>query len=210
MKRSRTLTLAAGLVLGLAWAGSAAGQTGVEGRVQSEVDESKQDARSAEDAAAGAPEVAETYQRTINRGWEKAVAGETPAYACAGLKGRVMGTGASADGAAVEALFACNVLLPVRYFETLLEQIDRGEKTCTDLMVAMSTQLSAVTISVDAIQGIADALEADPESGTGALAAAIGEAGLQKGLSDPKALIKERLAEPVRERCPEMAGVILR
>ena len=212
MKRSRTIPLA---TLMLALTGATAvlaqdnGAQDVEKRVRSEAAQAVAESKSAEDAAAGAPQVSKRYQSTINRGWQEAVAGETPAYACAGVKGRVMAAQA-VDAEAREALFACNVLLPVRYFETLLERIERGEKTCADLMMAMATQLSAMTISVDSIQGIADALEEDPEASTGAVAEALGEATLQQGLSEPKALVKERLADAIRERCPEMASVILR
>jgi len=208
----RYLTLAA-LLIALAGATAALAQDNgaqdVEKRVRSEAAQAVAESKSAEDAAAGAPQVSKSYQSTINRGWEEAVAGETPAYACAGVKGRVMAAEA-VDAEAREALFACNVLLPVRYFETLLERIERGERTCADLMMAMSTQLSAMTISVASIQGIADALEKDPKVSTGAVAAAVGEATLQQGLSEPKALVKERLADAIRERCPEMASVILR
>ena len=208
MKRSSRRSVAA-VLIAFAWGGSAVAQTEVEEKVRSEAAQAVAEASSVEDAASGAPQVSERYQSTINRGWEEAVAGETPAYACAGLKGRVMAAEA-VDAEAKEALFACNVLLPARYFETFLERIEGGEKSCADLMMAMATQLSAMTISVDSIQGIADALEADPESGGGAVAAAVGEAVLQQGLSEPKALIKERLADSVRKRCPEMAAVILR
>lgn len=209
-----------GLGIALACGGSSEAQNETRDEVREivaeEVDQASGDAEPAEDVPAGAPRVAETYQRTIDRGWTKAVEGETPAYACAGLKGRVMGTGQAADPAAVEALFACNVLLPTRYFETYLDSVEAGEKSCTGLLTELSTQLSAMTLSIDDVQGMVDAFaEAETEGGetgaaAGALAGAVDRATLEAGLEDPERLIKERLAERVRSACPDEAAIILR
>lgn len=186
-------------------------EEGIRSQIDSEVEAAKADAASAEGAVAGAPKVSEAYQSTINRGWEEAVAGETPAYACAGLKGRLMGTGQTSDPEALEALYACNVLLPVRYFETVLEAVEAGDKTCNDFMMAMTTQLSAMTLSVDSIESMADAMADDPEAAAaGTVAAALDEATLEQGLTDPKRAVKDRLREPVERTCPNLAGVVLR
>ena len=212
MKHWHMVVLVTGCGFALACGGgSSEAQGEVEGVVQAEVEEAKADARSSDEAVAGAPRVSERYQRTINRGWQEAVAGETPAYACAGLKGRVMGTGETTDPEALEALFACNVLLPVRYFETYLEKVEAGEKTCIDLLREMSTQLSAMTLSIDSIQGMADAMGDDSQAAAAdTLRVALDEATLEQGLTDPKRLIKDRLEEPVRRACPQMADGILR
>lgn len=212
MKTWLQLALAAGLGLAIACGGSSSdAQTEIEDRVQTEVEAAKGDAKGADQPAAGAPRVSETYQRTINRGWEEALAGETPAFACAGLKGRVMATGEAPDAAASEALFACNVLLPVRYFETFLEQVDAGEKTCHDFMMAMSTQLSAMTLSIESVEAMAGAMDEGGEAAAaGTVAAAIDAATMEQGLTDPKRLVKERLAEPVGRTCPDLAPVLLR
>lgn len=208
------LALAAVLGFTLACGGSEAqseAEEGVRSQIDSEVEAAKDDAATTEGAAAGAPKVSDAYQSTINRGWEEAVAGETPAYACAGLKGRVVGTGKTADPEALEALYACNVLLPVRYFETLLEAVEAGDETCNDFMIAMSTQLSAMTLSVDSVQDMADALDETPEAAAaGTLAAALDEATLEQGLTDPKRAVKDRLREPVERTCPNLASVVLR
>jgi hypothetical protein len=146
------------VLLALAGVVAVSAQTEVEDRVRAETQKAIADASSAVGAVAGAPVVSERYQATINRGWEEASAGETPAYACAGLKGRILGRGAE-DPEVLEALFACNVLLPVRYFETLLDRIGSGEKSCADLMMAMATQLSAMTLAIDTIEGMLNAFE---------------------------------------------------
>lgn len=212
MKTWFSLVLAAGLGAALACGGSSPdGQAEAEDRIEEEVEEATEDAGSDGGSVAGAPEVGERYQSSIDRGWEKAVAGETPAYACAGLKGRVMGTDAAADPEALEALFACNVLLPVRYFETYLERVEAGEKSCYDFSREMTIQLPAMTLSVDSIQGMVDAIGEDPEAAAAdTLGAAVDDATLETGLTDPERLVKDRLEEPVRRVCPDMAGGILR
>lgn len=162
-------------------------------------------------AVSGAPAVGERYQQTIDRAWENALAGETPAYACAGLKGRLMGAEDPAADGGREALFACNVLAPARYFETLLDRVDSGEGTCQEVMTAFMTQLSAMTLSIESIQGMVDAMERDPQGGAvAALRLAVDEATMEKGLADPRALIKERLAGRVGATCPDLAPLMLR
>lgn len=212
VKSSKLVPLAAALALTLACGGpSSEARSEAEDPIQSEVEAAQADAASEESAAAGAPQVAETYQSTINRGWEKAVEGETPAYACAGLKGRVIGTDTSADPDALEALFACNVLLPVRYFETLLDRVEAGEETCRDFRMTLSTQLPAMTLSVGSIQGMADAMAEDPEADPAeTVGDTLAEATLEQGLTDPEREIKDRLRERVESTCPDLASSILR
>ena len=78
-------------------------------------------------------------------------------------------------------------------------------------MMAMTTQLSAMTLSIDTIQGMADALEETPEdAAAGTVAAALDEATLEQGLTDPKHAIKDRLREDVEATCPDLASVIRR
>lgn len=212
MDRWSMLVLAAGLGMVLACGDSSSeGQTGVEDRIQEEVGEGTEEGSADAGGVAGAPRVSERYQRSIDRGWEKAVAGENPAYACAGLKGRVMGTEETAEPEALEALFACNVLLPVRYFETHLERVEAGEKSCSDFRMDMSIKLPAMTLSVDSIQGMADAMEEGGEAAAAdSLAAAVDDATMEQGLTDPERLIKDRLEESVRRICPDRADSILR
>lgn len=206
-------------IIGLATAVMAAcgqrsdAQREVEERIDSEVSAAVADeaAGDAAPAVAGAPQVSATYQRTIDRAWRNAVDGETPAYACAGLKGRLMGNDEAATDDGREALFACNVLAPVRYFETLLDRVGSGETTCPQVMTAFMTQLPAMTLSVDAVEGMVEAMEADREGGFAeGLGAAVDEATLARGLGDPESLIKERLSGRVRATCPDLADIMLR
>jgi hypothetical protein len=215
MTRWMQLGVTAALAVALACGGgsSTEAQSGVEKQVQDEVAAAKKDVESTEGATAGAPEVAEEYQSTINRGWEKAVAGENPAFACAGLKGRLIGTKKTDDPAARSALFACNVLIPVRYFETTLDQVDAGSKSCSDLMTAFMTELPAMTMSMGSLQKMADAAEQGQDAGEAAaevVAGAVDAATVEKGLEDPKAAIKEQLADRVQQSCPDMAPYMLR
>lgn len=161
-------------------------------------------------SASGAPDVGDPYQTSIDRAWQESVDGKNPSSSCAGIKGRTMG---STDAAALRALFACNVDIPARYFETYLDQVEAGEKACQDFMVEMMTQLPAMTMSTDAMQGVIDSMAAsgDTEAAlTEALGSVAEEAMTEEGLQDPKRVIKNRLDSRTRELCPDFADVILR
>jgi hypothetical protein len=188
-------------------------QKDAEETVAREVAAAVEEADAPGGAVAGAPRVAETYQRTIDRAWEKAAAGENPAFACAGLKGRVMAAGAEVDAAGREALYACNVTVPVRYFEAFLDRVEAGEKTCQDLMMEVTTQLPAMALSVEGLREAAAALEAggeEEELAADVLTGTVDDATRDRGLADPKRAVKEALAPRVREACPDLAPVILR
>ena len=119
----------------------------------------------------------------------------------------------STDAAALRALFACNVDIPARYFETYLDQVEAGEKACQDFMVEMMTQLPAMTMSTEAMQGVIDSMAAsgDTEAAlTEALGSVAEEAMTEEGLQDPNRVIKNRLDSRTRELCPDSADVILR
>ncbi len=147
-----------------------------------------------------APQVEVEFQQTINEAWQKAVAGESPTIACARVKGRAAGAGGVAD----RALAACNVDVPVRYFEARLERVERGEATCIQLMTHILTQLPAMTVAVD---GLADLAGQGDAQATGAVAAAL--TGAVAGGDEAQRLIKERLREPLSELCPEEASIVL-
>ncbi len=159
---------------------------------------------------AAAPEVGDVYQEYIDTAWREAVDGENPTASCAAVKGRTM---SSKDPAAFRALFACNVDIPVRYFETYLDQVESGEKTCQNFMREFITKLSAMTMSTDSLQKMAESMtdSGDAESAvTAALGSVAEEAMTEKGLEDPKRLVKNRLSERTRELCPDIAAVVLR
>jgi hypothetical protein len=167
-------------------------------------------------AAAEAPRVEPAYQKSIDRAWAKAVAGEPPGAACAGVKGRAVGTKNVAGAQA--ALDACNVDIPARYFETFLDRVDSGEKTCSDLMMQVLTQLPAMTMSTETFErmveqgeGVAqDSTEAETQAtsaGAAVLAAAAEDA---VGESDPRKRVKQRIEGRVRKACPDIADTILR
>jgi hypothetical protein len=164
----------------------------------------------AEASTSGSPDVGDPYQASIDRAWQEAVDGENPSSSCAALKGRTMG---ATDPVAFRALFACNVDIPARYFETYLDQVEEGDKTCQNFMMEMMTQLPAMTMSTDSLQKMADSMaeSGDPEASvTGALGSVAEEAMTEDGLEDPKRLIKNRLDKRTRDLCPQFAAVILR
>ena len=164
----------------------------------------------AQSSASGAPQVGDAYQKSIDRAWEKAVAGKNPMTTCAMLKGKVMG---SDSPEAFRALFVCNVDVPVRYFETYLELVESGEKTCYNFLREITTQLPAMTTSTESLQKMADSVAAsgeNPSAVTEALGSAAEDVMTETGLEDPKRLVKNRLAERTREVCPAEADGILR
>ena len=152
----------------------------------------------------------EAYQRDVDKAWERAVEGRNPMTACAMLKGKVMG---SDSPEAFRALFVCNVDVPVRYFETYLDLVESGEKTCYSFLREITTQLPAMTTSTESLQKMADSVAAsgeNPSAVTEALGSAAEEVMTETGLEDPKRLVKNRLAERTREVCPTEAEGILR
>ncbi len=160
-------------------------------------------------ADAEAPEVGDAYQSSIDRAWQKAVEGRDPSGTCAGVKGRTMN---AQDAEAFQALFACNVDIPVRYFETYLDEVEAGAKDCQGFMVEVMTKLPAMTMSTDALNAMAESVAESGDAETAvseALGPAAAEAMTETGLEDPKRLIKDRIDPRTRELCPQFADVIL-
>lgn len=158
---------------------------------------------------AAPPSVGESYQSAIDAAWEKAGAGDDPSMICARVKGRAVGTD---DPHAFRALFACNVDIPARYFDTYLDKVAAGEKTCQDLMREVMTKLSAMTMSADVVVEMAERLEQGAET-EAAVVDALGDAAEDSlgdgGLKNPKRLVKDRIAERTNELCPDFADIIL-
>lgn len=160
-------------------------------------------------SASDAPDVGDVYQERIDRAWQEAVEGANPSGTCAGVKGRAMN---ATDSQALRALFACNVDIPVRYFDTYLDQVEAGEATCQSYMIKVVTKLPALTMSTDSLQQMADSVSASGDSEaavSSALGPAAEEAMTENGLEDPKRLVKNRLDVRTRELCPQFADVIL-
>jgi hypothetical protein len=159
----------------------------------------------------GIPDVEVRYQERIDEAWGEAVAGENPATTCAAVKGRAV---ASAAGSGERAVAACNVDIPVRYFLTVADRVEAGEKTCNDLMMAVMTQLPAMTMSMEGFRDLAqqrtDADTSDAAAAAAGTAILAGEAASGGGANDPRQAVKERLRDRVTEVCPQEAGVILR
>ena len=116
------------------------------------------------------------------------------------------------DPTAFRGLFACNVNIPVRYFETYLDSVEAGDTTCQDFMTHFLTSLSAMTMYSSSLDEMAAKIETD--GGEEALAEALGpaadEAMTGDRLEDPKRLVKDRLAPRVVELCPDIAAYVVR
>jgi len=160
------------------------------------------------------PQVGGDYQETVDRAWGLAVTGEKPTNTCAAVKGRVVGK-KDRSTEALRALLACNVDIPVRYFESYLDKVEAGEKTCMNYMMEMTTQLPAMTMSTDVLGEMVDSIEGSGDEQAQAVAAevlndAAIDATADKGVIDPKRIIKNRLTERTQAVCPEIASVVLR
>jgi hypothetical protein len=161
----------------------------------------------------GAPQVGEEYQNTVDKAWGLAVSGEKPTNTCAAIKGKIVGKKDS-SAAALQALLACNVEIPVRYFETYLDKVEAGEKTCINYMMEMTTQLSAMTMSADVLGEMVESIEesGDQEAQAAAaeaLTAVAMDATAEQEANDPKRIIKMRLTNRTNEICPEVAAAVL-
>ncbi|MGH7571076.1 MAG: hypothetical protein ACREMK_04440 [Gemmatimonadota bacterium] len=151
----------------------------------------------------GAPQVGDPYQDRIDEAWQKAVAGENPAYACASLKGRAS-MGSDSD-AATRAMSACNVDIPVRYFATYIDRVEAGDRSCLDLVMEVTTKLPAMTISMEAFPEIADRGSGTHESDD----APAGAAAVLAARGSSEDVVKDRLRRRISEVCPDEAGVLL-
>jgi len=158
----------------------------------------------------GAPQVEAAYQARIDAAWRKAVAGESPVTTCAAVKGRAV---VGPPGSATRALVACNIDIPARYFLTVVDRVEAGEKSCQDLMMEVTTKLPAMTMSADAFAEIArkgDAGGGDAETARAGAVLLRQAAAAGGGADDPRQAVKDRLRDRVTAVCPGEAGFILR
>lgn len=158
----------------------------------------------------GGPQVEAAHQARIDEAWRKAVAGENPATTCAAVKGRAA---VGPAGSATRALVACNIDIPARYFLTVVDRVEAGETSCQNLMVEVTTRLSAMTASADAFaeivrQGGEGGGDAEGARAAGAILAR--EAAAGGGAADPRQAVRDRLRDRVTAVCPGEAGLILR
>jgi hypothetical protein len=139
------------------------------------------------------PEVGEAYQADVDKGWQAAVNGKSPASACAAIKGAVSGKLKSGNyhreklfEESSRAIEACNFDLPVRYFHAYLDSVVSGERTCMNFMTHFSTRIPALTIQVFEGPG-------NPGEET----------------EDPAERIKGALEDRIRKDCPDIVPWML-
>lgn len=106
-------------------------------------------ASSSTDGAVAASSAASPITTSLDNAWAKAKAGENPSTTCAKVKGYAISNDSSSARA---ALAQCNFDIPVRYFNALLDDVDTGKLSCAKFMTTMSTQLSALTLSVGGLK----------------------------------------------------------
>jgi hypothetical protein len=137
---------------------------------------------------AQAPEVEAEFQESINEAWKDAVEGTSSYKACAALKGSLHGRiqyQGQDDLAtrAATAIRACEVDVPVRYFETYLDGVIAGDNTCMDFMSHFQTEMGGIATRPASLE------EMEPEV--------------------PKKLILEALSDRINTDCPDVAPWLL-
>ena len=140
-------------------------------------------------ALAQAPDVGPEFQEEIDEALREVTEGVSPSRACAGLKGSVHGQiryQGQTDllATATPAIQACELEVPIRYFETYLDRVVAGEHSCIDFMSHFTTEMGAVNIRMSSIEDI-EPKETEP-------------------------LILKVLAERIRGDCPDVAQFMLR
>lgn len=143
----------------------------------------------AQNATDMAPDVGAEFQTAIDDAWREAADGTSSFKACAALKGSLHGrirsqgdTGLPARAA--KAMQACEVDVPVRYFQTYLDAVVAGEHTCRDFMTHLQTQMGGITTRPTTLEGM------EPR--------------------EPRPLVLTALAERIRKDCPAVAPFMLR
>lgn len=136
-----------------------------------------------------APDVGAEFQEAIDSAWQDAVAGTSSYKACAALKGSLHGRiryqgDTELTTRAAKAIQACEVDVPVRYFQTYLDAVVAGEHTCMDFMSHVETEMGGVHTRPTTLEGM------EPQ--------------------DPRPLVLKALAERIRKDCPAVAPFMLR
>jgi hypothetical protein len=160
--------------------------------------------------SSGAPRVEAAHQKTIDEAWQEAADGKSPVNSCARIKGHVIGT-KTVEGSQ-KALHACNVEIPAHYFATKLDRVERGEETCQAFMMAVLTQLPAMTMDMSGLVAVVDRGEVSKEEAPAAagnlITSAMSMGTDDAGPDDPKRQIKERIADRTRALCPDIAPAL--
>jgi hypothetical protein len=143
----------------------------------------------AQPSSSKAPDVdSAEFQGAIDKAWEEAKAGKSSHKACTGIKGSVHGRirYSKEKGVlekATRAIQVCEHEIPVRYFETYLNQVVAGEKSCRDFMSQFQVEMGAIGLRMATFEQI------EPRH--------------------TKELILKSLAERIRQDCPDIAPWML-
>ncbi len=135
------------------------------------------------------PDVGAEFQKSISTAWSEAVSGTSSSKACAGLKGslhgriRYQGQTDLVEKAA-KAIQACEVDIPVRYFETYLDGMVAKKHTCRDFMSHFETEMGGIGMRPTSLEDM------EPK--------------------EPRTLILTSLAERIQKDCPDVAPWMLK
>lgn len=143
----------------------------------------------AQPLATEAPDVGSAeFQGAIDKAWEEAKEGKSSHKACTRIKGSVHGRirYSKEEGVlekATRAIQVCEHEIPVRYFETYLDQVVAGEHACMDFMSQFHIEMGAIGLRMATFEQV------QPKN--------------------TKDLILKDLAERLRRDCPDIAPWML-
>lgn len=154
---------------------------------------------SSSDTTAATQTASKTSNSALANAWSKAKAGENPSTECAKVKGSLINDDSNAAGTAVAQ---CNFDIPVSYFNTLLDEVDAGKLSCVKFMTTMSTQLSALTMSVGGLKRAVQTHSTGSAEGTAA--GAVNDALTGDASVNAKDKVKAALSRRAIATCPVM------
>ncbi|MEH6759454.1 MAG: hypothetical protein V7676_18430 [Parasphingorhabdus sp.] len=132
--------------------------------------------------------VAEGYQKSFGRAWDRAGDGRSPTSGCAGVFGRAVGllkttaTDGQPRADAITALNACYVLAMARYVDVKLASDDQDTEKCMDM-------LRALPVHRRSLGGFLD------------------DVGEDKAAYDSR--LNDLIGDKLRSACPDSAAVLL-
>jgi hypothetical protein len=143
----------------------------------------------AQTSAGEAPDVGAEFQAAIDEAWREAADGTSSFEACAAFKGSLHGRIRSQGDTelttrAARAIQACEVDVPVRYFQTYLDAVAAGEYSCSDFLSHVETQMGGIGTRPTSLEGM------EPE--------------------EPRPLVLKALADRIKAECPFVGAFMLR
>lgn len=147
------------------------------------------------------PQVEQAQQSRLDEAWQWALAGQDPTAICSVVKSQAL-----MGNPPERALIACNVDVPVRFFQTQLQMVQRGETSCDAVVALMQGQLPAMTMSLERLGELVRSGAAPTDGGASARAIATLS---PEASGDSRQIVKERLYDSIVAICPGQAAAMM-